>query len=615
MGKAHMSRYGWSTRVQKTLFHTPMGTMISLIMQQGDCNTGVTYQTLMNHILSAYIRVFVFIYLDNIIIFSNSVKEHVKHIHKVFEVLKHEKLYLSVSKMQFFASELTILGHIIDDKGIKMDPYKVDSVAGWKVPTSKEQLASYLGVLGYLALNCPGIRIPMAVLTKRVSGTLPFRWEGTEEQAFREMQCIVEQHREHHKVALNYERDAEIINLITDTSLTGASGVLSQGEDWTTAPIVAFWSGKFNSAQQNYSVMDREALAIICSLNKFELLLQGAHFQILMDHKALEHLMTQKQVSARQAQWLEVLSKFNFSIHYIEGSKNILADALSHIYSEEDDGTVRALSKYIQEGTSKTETEGDSDSVTRPILGGRAAQVAIESMVAASEGICCNPACAKVAPRWYDPVIPRRPGEANCTTKPCGKPTSADDKNNRRAATENPNELEEPLVGTAGTSSTDSVELEGEGAPTEETGHTCDASDPTEPTHITSLVTEIDTIELIRRSYSGDPQFRKIVDNLKEYPNYTLDDDLLYMREHGHNYLCVPNAKTDKYNVRDLLIVHAHSIVAHLGGCKTYAFILPLSARDRRGECVCVAIGVQGAGQDGRCERGGASRLESARER
>jgi hypothetical protein len=560
--------------VPKTLFHTPMGTMVSLVMQQGDCNAGATYQMLMNHILSAYIGVFVFVYLDDIIIFSNSIEEHVQHIRQVFEVLKREKLYLSANKMQFFASELAILGHIIDEQGIKMDPYKVDCIANWKTPVSKEQLASYLGALGYLAPNCPGIRIPMAVLTKRASGTNPFRWEGTEERAFRETQRIVEEHREHHRIALNYSKNAEVINLVTDASLTGASGVLSQGEDWLRAPIAAFWSGKFNPAQQNYSVTDREALAIICSLNKFEPLLQGTKFRILTDHKALEHLMTQKQLSGRQARWLDVLSRFDFNIKYIEGSKNVLADALSRIYSEEDEGTIRAKSEYVPEEASAEETEEEGE-ITRPILGGRAAQVATESTVATSEGIRRNPARVRVAPKRYDPEIPGRPGEGSATTawRKGSRKTDAAIVTPRGVESENFAELTQPLEGDAENSTTEIVELEGEGATPNSLGVTHNPDDPTEPVHITSLVTELDVIGLIRTSYADDEQFGKIIRDLKQYPNYELDEELLYMEEHGRRYLCVPNAKTPDYNVRDLLISHAHSLVAHLGGRKTYAYM------------------------------------------
>ena len=104
--------------VPQTLFTTPDGTMESLVMQQGNCNAGATYQTLMNHIFASYIGVFMYVYLDDVIIFLDSIEDHLKHVKTVFDILRKERLFLSPNKMQFFAEELKILGHIVDDKGI-----------------------------------------------------------------------------------------------------------------------------------------------------------------------------------------------------------------------------------------------------------------------------------------------------------------------------------------------------------------------------------------------------------------------------------------------------------------------------------------------------------------
>ena len=146
--------------------------MESLVMQIGDCNAPATYQTLMNHIFAAYIGVFMDVYLDDIIIYSYTVEEHVKHIRTVFRILRENKFYLSADKMQLFAQEINILGHIIDEHGIRMDPHKVDSVAKWKVPTNRALLQSFLGAVGFLAPDCFGIRIPMGVLTPLTGRTV-----------------------------------------------------------------------------------------------------------------------------------------------------------------------------------------------------------------------------------------------------------------------------------------------------------------------------------------------------------------------------------------------------------------------------------------------------------
>lgn len=176
-----------------------------------------------------------------------------------------------------------------------------------------------MGAVSYLAPNCPGIRIRMAVLTKISSTNGQFRWEGTKRRAFEEIKDTVEAMRNAHRVAVKYGESVEPINLVTDASLTGASGFISQGDDWKKAPVAKFWSGKFNSAQQNYAVHDRELLAIVASMKRFQSALHGVRFRVLTDHRALEHLMTQKNLSARQARWLDFMSGFDFEIIYIEG--------------------------------------------------------------------------------------------------------------------------------------------------------------------------------------------------------------------------------------------------------------------------------------------------------
>ena len=117
---------------------------------------------------------FVYVYLDNIIIFSDSIEEHVNHIKLVFNILRKEKLYLRPSKMQFFAEELRILGHVIDNRGISMDPHKVNKVLNWKVPMNKELLRSFIGAVGFLTPDCKGIQIPMGHLSSLTSESHPW---------------------------------------------------------------------------------------------------------------------------------------------------------------------------------------------------------------------------------------------------------------------------------------------------------------------------------------------------------------------------------------------------------------------------------------------------------
>ena len=134
--------------------------------------------------------------------------------------------------------------------------------------------------------------------------------------------------------------------MITDGCSTGISGLVSQGEDWKTAKIAAFYSAKLNPAQQNYLVHEIEMFAGVETMLRHVDILQGVKFKWLTDHKGLIYLLNLKNLSGRQACWLEKISRFTFDVVYIAGSENIVADTLSQIYSNDSVGTVRARSEF-----------------------------------------------------------------------------------------------------------------------------------------------------------------------------------------------------------------------------------------------------------------------------
>ena len=104
--------------VDHTSVTTPDGNMVSLVIQIGDCNVLATYQALMNHIFSGYIRWIMDIYLDDIVVYSNTLDDHVRYVKLIIDILRREKLFLSKNKLHFLKKELKILGWIITDNGI-----------------------------------------------------------------------------------------------------------------------------------------------------------------------------------------------------------------------------------------------------------------------------------------------------------------------------------------------------------------------------------------------------------------------------------------------------------------------------------------------------------------
>jgi len=363
--------------VQRTAVTTPDGSMICHVIQQGDCNAPATYQALMNHIFSPYLGQFMDVYLDDVIIYSATLEDHIKHVRLVIDVLTCEKLYLSEKKLHFLCSELQILRRIVSDDGICMDPYKVDCVLNWKTPTNRDLLRGFLGSVGYLGDYIPNIRIPMGILHGLTGDTVPFRWGFTEQRAFEDVEVLVQAACNHHRVPLDYVENATQVWMVTDGCATGVAGVISQGTNWRTAGIAAFYSAKLNSMQQNYPMHEIEMLAGVETMLRHRDILQGVRFKWVTDHKGLEHLLHQRNLSGRQARWVEKISEFDFKVVYVPGSENVVADALLHLYSADSLGTVRAKTEYTYFDV-VNEDNVDLMETSAPVLVSIEAQVAVQ---------------------------------------------------------------------------------------------------------------------------------------------------------------------------------------------------------------------------------------------
>jgi RNase H-like domain found in reverse transcriptase len=183
-------------------------------------------------------------------------------------------------------------------------------------PVNRDLLRGFIGSVGYLADDVPGVRLPLGILSAITGDAVPFRWGYTEQRAFEDVKRLVQTTRDHRRRPLDYSVDAAPIWMITDGCATGISGVVSQGNDWKTAEVAAFYSAKLNSAQQNYPVHEIELMAGIETMLWHTDILQGVKFKWITDHKGLTHLLNQKNLSGRQARWLEKISSFEFEVCY-----------------------------------------------------------------------------------------------------------------------------------------------------------------------------------------------------------------------------------------------------------------------------------------------------------
>jgi hypothetical protein len=153
----------------KTAFRTPFGHFQFKVLIEGLTNAPTTFQTVMNSILHPYIRKFVVVYIDDILIFSKSEAEHQAHVRLVLEVLKREKFFVCKAKSSFAQQEIKYLGHSVDKQGIRPDPKKVEAVQTWPVPKNVHDVRSLLGLVNYFRNfieHYSEIAMPLTDLTK-----------------------------------------------------------------------------------------------------------------------------------------------------------------------------------------------------------------------------------------------------------------------------------------------------------------------------------------------------------------------------------------------------------------------------------------------------------------
>jgi hypothetical protein len=319
--------------IHLTAVTTPLGLYEWLVMPQGLRNAPPVHQRRVTVALRPFLGIFAHIYLDDIIIWSNSLEEHTAHIKLVMDTLWKARLYYNSKKSKFYLTELVFLGHRISQQGIEACSSKVDKILNWPTPKNATDVRSFLGLVRYISVFLPHLADHTTVLTplttKECDKNFP-TWSSAHQFAFEAIKSLVVSHECLTVIDHTTPGDNKIF-VTCDASDLRTGAVLSWGRDWATARPVTFDSMQLNNAQKNYPVHEKEMLAIVRALKKWRSDLLGSQFIVYTDHRTLENFETQKDLSCRQARWMEHLSRFDMSIHYIRREDNTVADALSRL--------------------------------------------------------------------------------------------------------------------------------------------------------------------------------------------------------------------------------------------------------------------------------------------
>lgn len=316
---------------EKTAFCVNGGKYEFIRMPFGLKNAPSIFQRCVDDILREYIGKFAYVYIDDVLIYSSSPEEHMKHIEIIFNALNKATLKVSDEKSKFFQTEVEYLGHIIKHNKIATNPEKVEAIEKYPLPQTLKDLRGFLGMTGYyrkFVQGYAGIAKPLTIhlrgdngqIGKGKSAKTKIELDDAAIQAFKKLkQCLKEQ------VELfqpNYDKPFE---LTTDASNIAIGAVLSQMKK----PIF-FLSRTLSKTEENYSTNEKELLAIIWALQKLRNYIYGTtDLTIYTDHQSLTHAISEKNPNPKLKRWKAIIEDFGAKLVYKPGHQNVVADALS----------------------------------------------------------------------------------------------------------------------------------------------------------------------------------------------------------------------------------------------------------------------------------------------
>lgn len=306
----------------KTAFKTKHGLYEWLVMPFGLTNAPSTFMRLMNHVLRAFIGVFVVVYFDDILIYRKCLEEYLEHLESVLSVLRKEELYANLKKCTFCTDNLVFLGFVVSADGVKVDEEKVKDIRDWPSPKTVGEVRSFHGLAGFYRRFVKDFSTIAAPLTEVIKKDVGFKWGEAQETAF---QCLKEKLT--HSPLLILPDFTKTFEIECDASGIGIGAVLMQDR----RPI-AYFSEKLGGATLNYATYDKELYALVRALQTWQHYLWPKEFVIHTDHESLKYLKGQNKLSKRHAIWVEFIETFPYVIKYKQGKENIVADALSRRY-------------------------------------------------------------------------------------------------------------------------------------------------------------------------------------------------------------------------------------------------------------------------------------------
>lgn len=326
--------------IHKTAITTPFGLFEFTRMSFGLRNAANTFQRFVNQITHGLD--FVFTYIDDILVYSDSEDDHRKHLEILFGRLKEYGVTINVNKCEFAVRNIKFLGYNIASTGISPCEDRVKIINSYPRPSKIIELRRFLGMVNYyhrFIKGLAGIIVPLNDFVKgNPSRNQLIKWNDRAIKAFEETKTAAA-----NATLLVYPNSQGKLQLVTDASDWAIGAVLQQCDKSQVKPI-AFFSRKLSEVEAKRSAFDRELLAIFAAIKHFNYILEARDFEILTDHKPLINIFRSKSFRSKtQERQLSFISEYSTNIRHISGKENEVADALSRIEINTVDDLLKAI--------------------------------------------------------------------------------------------------------------------------------------------------------------------------------------------------------------------------------------------------------------------------------
>lgn len=312
--------------IAKTAFSTPTHHLEFLRLPFGLKNSPSTFQRMMDNVLRGIANEYACVYLDDIIVFSTSLEEHLTRLEEVFKRLKRANLKVQLDKTEFLRKEISYLGHVVTSEGVKPNPDKIKAILNYPIPSTTRQIKSFLGLLSYYRKFIKDFAKVTKPMTKCLKKGAKINTSDPEyKQCFETCRQLLT-----NNPILQYPDFSKMFNLTTDASNVALGAVLSQNTNGADLPV-AYASRTLCDSERKLSTIEKELLAVVWAVQYFRPYLFGRKFKLFTDHRPLHWLQSIKEPSSKLFKWKTRLAAYDFEIIYKKGSLNTNADALSRV--------------------------------------------------------------------------------------------------------------------------------------------------------------------------------------------------------------------------------------------------------------------------------------------